>query len=158
MRGAAGTDEVSYADRTKPVVVVLDGKANDGEAERERRRRRGRGERPRRRRQRPPDRLLPPNHLIGGAGNDLFDGGEGADVFEGGAGADAVGYTGRTKRVVASLDGQANDGEAGENDAIAATSRGSRALGQRRAARRCQSQRPSGQGGDDTIQAAAAPT
>jgi Ca2+-binding RTX toxin-like protein len=74
------------------------------------------------------------DRLTGGAGNDLVRGGDGddeldyrplfvldgADVFDGGAGYDKVGYFGRTVAVAVSLDGQANDGQAGEGDNIAA--------------------------------------
>ena len=74
------------------------------------------------------------DRLTGGAGNDLVRGGDGddaldyrplfvldgADVFDGGAGYDKVGYFGRTVGVAVSLDGQANDGQAGEGDNIGA--------------------------------------
>ncbi|MBM7789294.1 calcium-binding protein [Tenggerimyces flavus] len=56
--------------------------------------------------------------LEGGTGNDTFDGGLGADKFVGGTGTDLVTYGARTARVVASLDGVANDGQSGEKDLI----------------------------------------
>ncbi len=77
--------------------------------------------------------------LIGGAGDDRFvatrfsglgqpgggavgaiPGPDGADVFVGGEGVDTVDYGGRTGGVTVSLDGRANDGEAGEGDQVSA--------------------------------------
>ena len=77
--------------------------------------------------------------LIGGAGDDRFvatrfsglgqpgggavgaiPGPDGADVFVGGDGVDTVDYGGRTGGVTVSLDGRANDGEAGEGDQVSA--------------------------------------
>lgn len=74
------------------------------------------------------------DRLTGGTGNDVVRGGDGndeldysplyaldgTDVFEGGPGHDKVGYFGRTASVAVSLDGQANDGQSGENDNVAA--------------------------------------
>src|SRR3954454_344075 len=57
--------------------------------------------------------------LNGGDGFDFLDGGAGSDVLNGGAGQDTASYSGRTNPVNLSLDGSANDGEAGENDQIA---------------------------------------
>lgn len=59
--------------------------------------------------------------LAGGSGPpDFLDGGPGADVLMGGPGiADRVLYGDRSAPVHASLDGQRNDGELGENDLIA---------------------------------------
>ena len=77
--------------------------------------------------------------LIGGTGNDALDGGlgdddfegipgeglfgsnppsQGTDTYTGGGGGDAVLYTGRGEDLALSLDGVANDGEAGEHDNI----------------------------------------
>jgi Ca2+-binding RTX toxin-like protein len=56
--------------------------------------------------------------LDGGAGDDVLDGGLGADVLAGGAGADRVTYQGRTAPVTVTLDGLADDGEAGERDEV----------------------------------------
>src|SRR5206468_2648379 len=56
--------------------------------------------------------------LSGGSGNDLLDGGAGADVMSGGAGVDTANYSGRTAAVTVTLDGAANDGEAGEGDNV----------------------------------------
>jgi hypothetical protein len=69
--------------------------------------------------------------LRGGAGNDAIDGGSGRDTIEGGTGTDAtsggdgtdvVSYEDRagTEPVTISLDGAANDGAPGENDAVGA--------------------------------------
>ena len=54
--------------------------------------------------------------LNGGVGNDSLDGGAGADSLDGGDGSDTVDYSARGGPVTITLDGQANDGEAGEND------------------------------------------
>lgn len=56
--------------------------------------------------------------LLGGDGADQLDGGLGADVLQGGSGFDSVSYAARTAAVSVSLDGQANDGEAGEGDNV----------------------------------------
>lgn len=74
------------------------------------------------------------DRLSGGHGNDAVRGGDGdddldyspeyeldgSDLVEGGTGSDAFGYFGRTISVSVSLDGQANDGQAGENDNVGA--------------------------------------
>jgi len=57
--------------------------------------------------------------LNGQAGNDDLDGGPGADTLNGGAGTDAATYGGRTAPVTVTMDGKANDGEAGEGDNVA---------------------------------------
>jgi hypothetical protein len=50
---------------------------------------------------------------------DSLDGGPGADLLQGGAGDfDRADYSGRTQRVSVTLDGVANDGEAGEGDMV----------------------------------------
>ena len=68
-----------------------------------------------------------PNRLVGGPGNDVltglggddsFDPGTGRDRIGGGDGVDTVTYAGRTSPVSLSDDGQANDGQSGENDTI----------------------------------------
>lgn len=57
--------------------------------------------------------------LNGGDGNDDLDGGLGADVIAGNDGPrDALHYDDRTARVVVTLGGGANDGEAGEDDRV----------------------------------------
>lgn len=56
--------------------------------------------------------------LNGGTGNDTLDGGLGADVLNGGDGIDLADYKTRTKALVITLDGQANDGEANEKDNV----------------------------------------
>jgi hemolysin type calcium-binding protein len=53
-----------------------------------------------------------------GGGNDTFDGGAGPDSMFGGPGTDTVTYSGRTAPVSVSVDGAANDGEAGEGDQV----------------------------------------
>lgn len=71
------------------------------------------------------------DRMVGGDGADSYEAygrwtqqqtteSDGADVFEGGAGPDKVDYSSRTERVVVGLDGAAGDGQAGENDRIAA--------------------------------------
>jgi Ca2+-binding RTX toxin-like protein len=57
--------------------------------------------------------------LDGGWGDDTLDGGVGADVLRGGPGFDTVTYADRVAPISASIDGVANDGEAGEGDNIA---------------------------------------
>ena len=56
--------------------------------------------------------------LRGGPGDDFLDGGSGADHLIGGAGNDAVTYATRIAPVTVTLDGVANDGEAGEGDNV----------------------------------------
>jgi hypothetical protein len=58
--------------------------------------------------------------VLGSAGRDTLDGGPGTDVIAGGDGIDTVSYEERAgnQPVSISLDGVANDGEAGENDAV----------------------------------------
>jgi Ca2+-binding RTX toxin-like protein len=53
-----------------------------------------------------------------GGGNDTFDGGTGPDSIYGGPGTDTVTYASRTAPVFVTLDGSANDGEAGEGDNV----------------------------------------
>ena len=57
--------------------------------------------------------------LEGGGGNDVMCGGAGGDSLTGGPGVDAASYRGRSRGVALSLDGVANDGDAGEGDLIA---------------------------------------
>jgi Ca2+-binding RTX toxin-like protein len=54
--------------------------------------------------------------LTAGGGDDSLDGDAGADSLAGGEGTDTVDYAARGGPVTVTLDGQANDGEAGEND------------------------------------------
>jgi hypothetical protein len=58
------------------------------------------------------------DRLDGGNGNDLLQGGAGADTFIGGPGTDTVSYADHTASVTASPDGQADNGQAGEDDRI----------------------------------------
>ena len=57
----------------------------------------------------------------GGAGDDVLTGGAGADLLTGGAGFDLVTYSdrGAGQPVTVTLDGGADDGEAGEGDTVA---------------------------------------
>jgi Ca2+-binding RTX toxin-like protein len=118
--GEAGTDTVDYSARTAPVTVTesTNAGADDGEA----------GEK---------DHVAnaeiilggsagdsltgaaEPNTLKGALGDDALDGGGGTDSLEGGPGTDTVSYAARIVPVTATLDGEPNDGPAGENDAIA---------------------------------------
>ncbi len=60
------------------------------------------------------------NMLDGGGGDDVLRGAGGPDTLRGGAGADTATYSERTETVAVSLDGAANDGAPGEDDAVAA--------------------------------------
>ena len=59
--------------------------------------------------------------LYGNAGDDILDGGPGADTLSGGDGTDTADYSSRTNAVTITLDGQAGDGEAGENDNVSSS-------------------------------------
>src|SRR5690242_4046547 len=68
------------------------------------------------------------SHLMGGNGNDTLTGGPGDDVLSGDGGSDSLSgkdgrdtadYSDRTAPVSVSLNGSADDGEAGENDNVA---------------------------------------
>ena len=56
--------------------------------------------------------------LAGGDGNDGLDGGTADDSLDGGAGDDLASYATRTATVRVTLDGEPDDGVAGENDRI----------------------------------------
>jgi Ca2+-binding RTX toxin-like protein len=56
--------------------------------------------------------------LLGGRGNDQLDGGLGPDYISGETEKDTVTYEDRTSKVTVTLDGQNNDGEAGEGDNV----------------------------------------
>ena len=56
--------------------------------------------------------------LTGGGGDDVFLTDAGSDTYAGGAGNDTVDYSARTAPLTVTLDGQANDGEAGEGDNV----------------------------------------
>ena len=58
--------------------------------------------------------------LSGGAGADRLEGGTGGDSFAGGDGVDVVNYFYATANTNVSIDGAANDGEAGEHDNVLA--------------------------------------
>jgi Ca2+-binding RTX toxin-like protein len=121
IRGGAGLDDVSYADRTAPVSVTLDGIANDGEL----------GERDDIGSDveqifggQAGDTLVGDNGaqlLSGGAGDDTLDGGGGPDTMDGGDGIDTVTYASRTTPLTVTLDDVANDGAALEGDDVTST-------------------------------------
>jgi Ca2+-binding RTX toxin-like protein len=58
--------------------------------------------------------------INGMGGDDTLLGTAERDTFIGGDGNDTVDYSGRTENLTITLDGQPNDGAAGENDDIAA--------------------------------------
>ena len=60
------------------------------------------------------------DRLFGGNGDDLLDGGTGTDLMDGGAGADTVDYHFRNSAVIVDLQGDADDGPAGERDTVGA--------------------------------------
>lgn len=140
MRGSEGNDTVTYASRTKAVVVDLSNAvgelADDGEA----------GEKDFAEADietviggsgadkltgstytGAPAGFTRNNKLVGNGGNDTLagldgndtiDGGLGTDQIIGGAGTDTADYGSRSDALVITLDGKANDGKTGENDAI----------------------------------------
>src|SRR6478735_4429287 len=56
--------------------------------------------------------------ITGGSGNDNWTAGPGRDTFVPGDGSDSVSYGGRSTPVTITLDGLADDGEAGEGDNV----------------------------------------
>jgi Ca2+-binding RTX toxin-like protein len=72
LRGGAGTDTASYADRGDPVIVTLDGAANDGAP----------GEND--------DVGADVENAAGGAGADTISGGDGVNTLAGGPGNDVI--------------------------------------------------------------------
>jgi Ca2+-binding RTX toxin-like protein len=56
--------------------------------------------------------------LAGGGANDTLEGGAGGDVMNGGDGIDLADYSARTTAVIADLDGDTDDGVAGEGDRL----------------------------------------
>src|SRR5207244_12569600 len=58
-------------------------------------------------------------NVTGGSGDDALSGSPSANVLNGDAGVDTATYAGRTNPLAVSLDGVANDGEAGEGDNVA---------------------------------------
>jgi Ca2+-binding RTX toxin-like protein len=60
------------------------------------------------------------DRITGGPGDDVLRGEAGADTLSGGGGRDTADYSDRTNPVTVTLDGIAGDGEAGENDNVAA--------------------------------------
>src|SRR5436305_1744540 len=59
-----------------------------------------------------------PDAMTGGGAVDTFVAGAGSDTYRGGGGQDIVDYSSRTAPLTVSLDGLANDGEAGEKDNV----------------------------------------
>ncbi len=136
LAGGAGTDVVSYAGRSLPLTVTLDGQPGDGEALEDDEVRTdvesvtgGSGN----------DTLTGgplADTLSGGAGadtlaggggadvlngddgDDILEGGAGGDTHAGGAGFDTADYSARTAAVTADLDGAADDGETAEVDNV----------------------------------------
>jgi Ca2+-binding RTX toxin-like protein len=58
--------------------------------------------------------------VVGAGGNDELTDDSGRDTFAGGEGVDRINYSARVNPVTVTLDGQADDGEAGEGDNIGA--------------------------------------
>jgi len=58
------------------------------------------------------------DHLFGEAGNDLLNAGLGKDVVSGGSGTDTADYSSRIKNLMITLNGVADDGQAGEGDNV----------------------------------------
>jgi Ca2+-binding RTX toxin-like protein len=119
LSGGADVDTADYSNRTGNVSVGLDNVADDGESGENDDVRSdvqnvlgGAGD----------DTLtgsLGTNVLDGNGGNDSLDGGLGPDTLNGGPGTDTVSYATRLIAVTSDLDGVANDGAPGEQDAIA---------------------------------------
>lgn len=139
--GGPGVDNVSYASRTGPVAVTLDGVADDGAA--------GEGDNQVNVESAAGgagadtltgndgfnglsggpgndvlDALAGPDVLDGGEGDDAMSGGPGPasvadnDTIVGGAGVDTVRYAGRTVPLTVTLDNMDFDGAAGERDNV----------------------------------------
>ena len=133
MSGGAGNDTVDYTIRTVPVLVSLDGAANDGTGSEfdnvlsdVENIRSGSGS----------DTLWGnannntffagggTNLIMGGPGNDIIlqgqDGDAGSDVIDGGTGIDVIDYSSRTRPLTVTLDGATGSGDlgAGEGDII----------------------------------------
>jgi uncharacterized delta-60 repeat protein len=60
------------------------------------------------------------DRIFGNGGDDLLDGGQGTDLMDGGSGADTVDYHFRNSAVFVDLQGDADDGPAGERDTVGA--------------------------------------
>jgi Ca2+-binding RTX toxin-like protein len=112
MRGGTGIDTVDYSSRAVPVTVTIGAGDEDGQA----------GEN---------DSVdgdienvrggSAADTIVGSAADNVIDGGLGADNITGGDGVDAVDYSRRSAPVTVTLGtGPGDDGEAGENDTIAA--------------------------------------
>jgi Ca2+-binding RTX toxin-like protein len=118
--GGNGTDTASYAGRTAPVTVTIDGVANDGES--------GEGDNVGTDIEEvsggsAADRLTggdANNTLRGNDGDDILAGAGGSDNLFGGNGVDTATYEERSEPVSVTLDGDPNDGEGGEGDNVAA--------------------------------------
>jgi Ca2+-binding RTX toxin-like protein len=118
MSGGDGLDEASYAQRTTPVVVTVDGIANDGGTDE--------GDNVQSDVEKvtggsADDRLtagLGPAILDGSAGNDVMKGGPAADSIAGGPGTDTADYQSSPFPVTVTLDGQPDDGPPGQGDNV----------------------------------------
>lgn len=123
--GGGGVDNASYADTEVPLVVSIDGAANDGAP--------GEGDNVKTDVETltggaAGDRLTGSGDaetLVGGFGNDqlfglggadVLTGGIGSDDLNGGAGSDTASYADHAAGVIVSLDGAANDGTGAEVD------------------------------------------
>ena len=90
--------------------------------------------------------------LRGGRGRDRLHGGGDPDVFSGGAGPDLVDYSTRLGRVEISIGRAANDGSAGEGDAVRGdVERARGGSGDDRLVGNAKANRLYGEGGDDTL-------
>jgi Ca2+-binding RTX toxin-like protein len=118
MSGGNGVDEATYAQRTTPVVVTVDGMPNDGGT--------GEGDNVQSDVEKvtggsADDHLAAgsgPETLAGGPGNDLMTGGPSADSMSGGPGTDTADYQSTPFPVTVTLDGQPNDGPPGQGDNV----------------------------------------
>jgi Ca2+-binding RTX toxin-like protein len=89
--GGGGVDMATYAGRAQPLVLRINGVADDGALME--------GD------------DLDVENVVGGSGDDVFSGPEPiANAFHGGPGRDTVDYSDRTEDLVVSFDGVANDG------------------------------------------------
>jgi hypothetical protein len=90
--------------------------------------------------------------VVGGPNDDRWTAGTGTDTFSGGDGDDSVSYSGRTGAVTITLDGVADDGEAGEADTVGADVEGAiGGSGADRIVGNALGNRLSGGGGNDSI-------
>ena len=89
--------------------------------------------------------------INGGPNDDRWTAGPGTDTFNGGDGDDSASYSDRTAAVTITLNGVADDGEAGEADNVGADVEGATGGGADRIAGNALGNRLLGGGGNDTI-------